>query len=121
MAFAHIFSCSIALPLALTSVATSGSEIVVLFRPARYSSPRILANHSGEKPSVSVAKIAWQTWSSGPSGLKCGLRTSSEWPPSEEMGIRVLEVGKRVLKTRGDQAPAVMTRRVHGTVQYQYQ
>jgi hypothetical protein len=32
------------------------------------------------------------------------------------MGMRVVEVGKRVLKTRGDHAPLVITRRVHGTV-----
>jgi hypothetical protein len=84
-------------------------------RPARYSSPPVRANHSGEKPSVSVAKTAWQTSLSGSSGLKWGLRTSSEWPPREDIGIRVVAVGKRALKTRGDQAPEVMTRRVHGT------
>lgn len=32
------------------------------------------------------------------------------------MGMRDLEVGKRVLKRRGDQAPEEITRRVHGTV-----
>lgn len=48
--------------------------------------------------------------------MKNGLRTSSEWPASEEMGIRVCALGKRVEKTRGDQAPEVMRRRVHGTV-----
>jgi hypothetical protein len=31
------------------------------------------------------------------------------------MRIRVLAAGKRVVKTRGDQAPDVMTRRAHGT------
>jgi hypothetical protein len=87
----------------------------VLFKPARYSSPPVRANHSGEKPSVSVAKTAWQSSLSASSGLKCGLRTRSEWPPSAEMGIRVVALGKRVLKTRDDHAPDVITRRVHGT------
>lgn len=32
------------------------------------------------------------------------------------MGIRDLEVGKSVVKTRGDHAPDVITMRVHGTV-----
>lgn len=32
------------------------------------------------------------------------------------MGIRVFDLGKRVEKTRGVQAPDVRTRRVHGTV-----
>jgi hypothetical protein len=29
-----------------------------VFRPARYSSPPVRENHSGEKPCVSVAKTA---------------------------------------------------------------
>jgi hypothetical protein len=119
MAIAHALSCSIAVSLALTSVATSGSGVVVLVRPARYNSPPMRANHSGEKPSVSVAKTAWQVSLSGLFGLKCGLRTRSECPPRAEIGMRVVELGKRVLKTRGDQAPLVITRRVHGTVRYE--
>jgi hypothetical protein len=51
-------------------------------------------------------------------GLKCGLRTRSECPPKAEIGIRVVEIGKRVLKTRGDHAPEVITSRVHGTVEH---
>lgn len=116
IALAHCFSCSIAFGLACTSVATSGSGIVVLFNPARYSSPPILANHSGEKPKVSVAKTAWQTSLFVSAGLKWGFRTRSEWPPSEEIGIRVEAEGKSVVKTRGDQAPEDITRRVHGTM-----
>lgn len=88
----------------------------MLLSPARYSSPPNLANHSGEKPSVSVAKTAWQTSLSSSSDLWCGFRTSSEWPAKEETGMRAFEDGKRVLKTRGDHAPEVMTRRLHGTV-----
>lgn len=116
IAFAHCLNWAMALSLALTSVATSGSGMLVLFSPARYSSPPSLANHSGEKPSVSVAKTAWQTSLSSSSGLWCGFRTSSEWPANEETGMRALDDGKRVLKTRGDQAPEVITRRAHGTV-----
>jgi hypothetical protein len=90
----------------------------VLFRPARYNSPPVRAYHSGEKPSVSAAKTAWQVSLSGSLGLKCGLRRSIEWPPRQDTGIRVVAVGKRVLKTRGDHAPQVMTRRVHSTAKY---
>jgi hypothetical protein len=43
---------------------------------------------------------------------------SREWPPRDEIGIRVVAVGNRVVKTRGDHAPLVMTSRVHGTVNY---
>jgi hypothetical protein len=35
------------------------------------------------------------------------------------MGIRVADEGKSVLKTRGDHAPDVITRRVHGTAECQ--
>lgn len=113
---AHCLNCSIAFSLGRTSVATSGSGTVVLFRPPRYNSPPSRANHSGEKPSVSVAKMAWQASVSASVGLKCGFRTSREWPASGEMGMRDLEAGKRVVKTRGDQAPEAITRREHGTV-----
>lgn len=94
----------------------SGSGTVVVLSPPRYSSPPNLANHSGEKPVVSVAKTAWQTSLSSSSGLKFGFRTSSECPASGEMGMRDLEAGKRVPKTRGDQAPDAITSREHGTV-----
>lgn len=40
----------------------------------------------------------------------------SEWPANGEIGIRVEDVGKSVLKTLGVQAPDVKTRRVHGTI-----
>lgn len=66
----------------------------------------------------SVAKRAWQISESAclEDGSWKGLRTRREWPASEEMGIRVVDSGKREMKTWGDQAPEVMTRRVHGTV-----
>lgn len=97
----------------MTSLATSGRGIMVLLRPARYSSPPALEKYSGEKPSVSVANTAWQT--SVSSSLKKGFLRRSEWPASWEIGIRVVAFGKRLEKRRGDHAPAVMMMRVHGT------
>jgi hypothetical protein len=88
----------------------------VLFNPARYNSPPVRAKNSGEKPIVSVANIAWHISPSSSSGLRCGFLRSSECPPSADTGICVVEAGNSVLKTRGDHAPAVMTRRVHRTM-----
>ena len=64
---------------------------------------------------MSVANTAWHVSFSSFCGLKNGFRTSSEWPASEETGIRVFALGNSVEKTRGDQAPDVIRRRVHGT------
>lgn len=41
---------------------------------------------------------------------------SREWPARLVMGMLFLDLGKRVLKTLGVQAPAVITRREQGIV-----
>jgi hypothetical protein len=43
---------------------------------------------------------------------------TSECPASREIGISIVADGNKSEKTFGDHAPAVMTRRVHGTVQF---
>jgi hypothetical protein len=103
-------------------------------RPPRYISPPILLMIAGEKPGASVslsallrldisgekpmsspAKMAWHPASSC-SVVQRGDLITSECPASGVIGILAVEEGKRVVKTFGDHAPAVITRRVHGTI-----
>lgn len=82
--------------------------------------PPIRENSSGEKPAPSVLKMAWQVvvalWFSSldSEGVGPGF-TTSECPARLEMGTCSDVPGNSWEKTRGDQAPAAMTRRVQGT------
>jgi hypothetical protein len=100
------------------SVAVSGRGIMAVFSPARYTSPPALEKNSGENPKFSVANTAWHISSVVPS-LKKGFLRRREWPARGAIGILVVALGKSVEKTRGDQAPDAMIRRVHGTDQGQ--
>jgi hypothetical protein len=97
--------------LGSTSLATSGTGIVVLFNPAIYISFLLLLNISGEKSSTSDAKTAWHVSPSFP--VRRWRRM--EWPARAVTRTEMGDLGKRVLKRFGVQTPAVRIIVVQGT------